>query len=111
MRCRCVLSSDSLREPAMAFRLTRAITGFTRLCGLGWVMVVASLEFGLNPRHRRDLAGRARWLHRGCRQALSALKVKLPAPSIRRAPALIVTNHLSYLDILVLSAMTPAVFF
>jgi 1-acyl-sn-glycerol-3-phosphate acyltransferase len=57
-----------------------------------------------------DRAARARWLQQTCRRALRIfgidLRVSGPVPS----SGLLVCNHLSYLDILVLAATSPCVF-
>lgn len=84
--------------------------GFGRLAALAWVMATAALALGLRRRHRRDLAGRARWLQQTSQRALAALGVKRLAAARPPAPALIASNHLGYLDILVLAAVTPVVF-
>jgi 1-acyl-sn-glycerol-3-phosphate acyltransferase len=53
---------------------------------------------------------RARWLHRWCRFACHVLGLRLTKlGSIPRA-GLLVCNHLSYLDIIALSALRPCVF-
>jgi lyso-ornithine lipid O-acyltransferase len=58
----------------------------------------------------RSLQGRARWLQAGSRRVLrvfdSEIQVAGPIPK----SGLLVSNHLSYFDILVLSALTPCVF-
>jgi 1-acyl-sn-glycerol-3-phosphate acyltransferase len=54
------------------------------------------------------LRERARWLHEWCAWAVPKLGIRLRAA--REARGLYVANHLSYLDILVLSALSPAVF-
>jgi len=57
-----------------------------------------------------DRAARARWLQRACRRTLRVFhlhpRVTGPVPT----SGLLVCNHLSYLDILVLGAITPCVF-
>ena len=52
----------------------------------------------------------ARWLHESCARALCAMKVQLDIVGQPPAGGLIVSNHLSYLDIPVLSAAVPCVF-
>lgn len=53
---------------------------------------------------------RARWLHRWCRLALERLDIRLQAEGAFPQNGLLVSNHLSYLDILVYSALSPCVF-
>src|SRR5579871_1459725 len=61
------------------------------------------------PREASRLRG-AEWLHHSCAQALHALNVQLQIEGPLPAEGLVVSNHLSYLDILVYSAVLPCVF-
>jgi 1-acyl-sn-glycerol-3-phosphate acyltransferase len=56
------------------------------------------------------LAARAEWLHRWCRTCLRRLDVDLTYQGIPPRDGLLVANHISYLDVLVLSAIAPCVF-
>ncbi|MEO5937286.1 MAG: lysophospholipid acyltransferase family protein [Terriglobales bacterium] len=56
------------------------------------------------------LAKRAQWLHRWCVFALRLLGVRYEVEGARPATGLIVSNHLSYLDIMVYSAILPVLF-
>jgi 1-acyl-sn-glycerol-3-phosphate acyltransferase len=58
----------------------------------------------------RKLALRSNWLHRWCRFACLVLGIKTTVRGTIPNSGLIVCNHLSYLDILVLSSMRPCVF-
>jgi 1-acyl-sn-glycerol-3-phosphate acyltransferase len=53
---------------------------------------------------------RAQWLQASCRRTLRVVGVKTRTSGPIPTRGLIVSNHLSYLDILVLSAITPSVF-
>ncbi|MCS7089294.1 MAG: lysophospholipid acyltransferase family protein [Verrucomicrobiota bacterium] len=53
---------------------------------------------------------RALWLMRLCRRSLKLLGVSVDLRGPRPSPGYVVSNHLSYLDIVVLGAMTPCVF-
>src|SRR5262245_50450258 len=53
---------------------------------------------------------RAEWLHRWCRQGLPSLGIHFTTRGAAPENGLLVANHLSYLDIMVLSAITPCVF-
>ncbi len=53
---------------------------------------------------------RARWLQQVCRRVLRVFGVQLRIGGAIPSSGLLVCNHLSYLDILVLGAMTPCVF-
>ncbi len=56
------------------------------------------------------LPERTRWLQRSCRRALRVFGVEIEALGPRPTSGLLVSNHLSYLDILVLATLLPAVF-
>ena len=55
-------------------------------------------------------AARAAWLQRATRRHLKIFNFKAEVSGPVPADGLIVSNHLSYLDILVLASVTPAVF-
>jgi 1-acyl-sn-glycerol-3-phosphate acyltransferase len=56
------------------------------------------------------LPERAHWLHESCRMGLRRLKIAVGAEGTFPARGLLVSNHLSYLDILVYSSLSPCVF-
>jgi len=56
------------------------------------------------------LEARAHWLQIGCRRALRIFNVEIRAAGPIPNRGLLVSNHLSYLDILALSALTPSIF-
>src|SRR5205823_2110243 len=62
------------------------------------------------PRSRRRLRLRARWLQRTCRAGLRVHGVRLSTTGSPAPGALVVSNHLSYLDILLFAALTPVIF-
>lgn len=72
----------------------------------------AALEFllfvGIET-SKRD-AGRRVWLRRTARNILRAMNVKVSIEGFPPTGGLLVSNHLSYLDILVLASLTPATF-
>ncbi len=53
---------------------------------------------------------RAEWLHRFCATALEGLGVKLTVEGEFPARGALISNHLSYIDIVVYAAMSPCVF-
>ena len=55
-------------------------------------------------------AERAQWLHRWCGFLLRRLSIEVQVRGEIPARGLVVSNHLSYLDILVFSALTPCAF-
>jgi 1-acyl-sn-glycerol-3-phosphate acyltransferase len=57
-----------------------------------------------------DRTTRARWLQKVCRRALRVFHVHLRVTGAIPSSGLLVCNHLSYLDILVLGATAPCVF-
>lgn len=59
---------------------------------------------------RLSLDDRARWLHRTCEFALRVLHVRIEVNGDLPTSGLIVSNHLSYLDILTFSTVFPCVF-
>src|SRR5512146_1295334 len=82
---------------------------------LGRACTLASAAFSGLWEHRklpRDPSRMqcARWLHERCARALRALNVQISIEGELPSGGLIVSNHLSYLDIPVLSAALPCVF-
>src|SRR5207249_2593331 len=61
-------------------------------------------------RRGRRLHARAAWLHGWCRFACRVLGVRVTTRGSMPASGLLVSNHLSYLDIIVLSSIRPCVF-
>ncbi len=64
----------------------------------------------LRARRRLSEEERAQWLHRWCSAALQRLGISVQADGEFPQHGLLVSNHLSYLDILVFSALSPCVF-
>jgi 1-acyl-sn-glycerol-3-phosphate acyltransferase len=56
------------------------------------------------------LEKRAQWTHQASRNVLSIVGVRLCVEGTPPSQGLIVANHLSYLDILILSAIMPCIF-
>src|SRR5438046_8692812 len=61
-------------------------------------------------RRERRLAARAEWLHRWCRFACHVLGIRVTTRGAMPRSGLLVCNHLSYLDIIVLSSIRPCLF-
>lgn len=59
------------------------------------------------PASRRE---RAAWLHRFCSTALAGLEVQLRVEGAFPVRGALISNHLSYLDIIVYAAVSPCVF-
>ena len=68
--------------------------------------VVSSLRHG----GALPLRERTRWLQRAARRTLRLFRVEIEAHGPRPATGLLVSNHLSYLDIIVLATLVPVVF-
>ena len=84
-----------------------------RLVWLGGEITLAFLDFVINvifaPKVPLNRA-RALWLQQACRRVLRILNVEIKTRGPIPLKGLLVCNHLSYLDILVISTVTPAIF-
>jgi 1-acyl-sn-glycerol-3-phosphate acyltransferase len=90
------------------FRWPRAICRFILLIGTS---IQAGLEFvAQRLRGPVPVPGRADWLHRSCRKAVTRLGITLDVDGPFPTRGLLVCNHLSYIDVLALSAIAPCVF-
>jgi lyso-ornithine lipid O-acyltransferase len=87
--------------------LTSRLRATARLFAFAWIVLSSAVWLVRCP---RDLAARARWLQWTCQRSLRVLGVKIHAVGEPAAGAIIVANHVSYLDILVLAAQHPVVF-
>ncbi len=77
------------------------------------VVLAAVLDFLFHNAFRRKNSAppvRALWLQRHSRRALKIFNLEARADGPVPARGLLVSNHLGYLDILVLASLTPAVF-
>src|SRR5580698_5183635 len=89
------------------FRVTGRFFWFLR------VVAVAFTDYLLRCAFRGKkslLSRRAHWLQRHSRLALRIFRLQPQAIGAAPARGLLVSNHLGYLDVLVLSSLTPAVF-
>ena len=76
-----------------------------------FVVAAARFPFFVAFRHGSDrLRSRELWLHRSSPRILRILGLRPQATGELPSTGLLVCNHLSYLDILVLATLTPAVF-
>ncbi|MDF3059098.1 MAG: hypothetical protein K0R17_3313 [Rariglobus sp.] len=94
----------------MMATLWNNVRGARRLTALLAVIGWSGAAYVVQAAHRRDAAAKARWLQQACRRALRVLAVKVESRGEPVPGALIAANHLGYLDILVLAALTPVVF-
>ena len=91
----------------MIFRKAARLVWF--VFELGVILVNFLFTAACTPRKNRRVA-RAAWLHRACRRHLRVFGVTVSFDGPVPTKGLLVSNHLSYLDILVISSITPAVF-
>lgn len=77
---------------------------------MGATLAWSAVDYAALGARRRDMAVKAAWLSRTCRHLLRALGIRVVAQGTATPGAVIVANHLSYLDIVVLSSLTPVVF-
>ncbi len=87
------------------------VTG--RLLWFGGEVLLAVFDFLLHCAFRPPqtaLAARAAWLQRAARRCLRIFKLQPQVAGPVPARGLLIGNHLSYLDILVLASLTPTVF-
>jgi lyso-ornithine lipid O-acyltransferase len=89
----------------MSAALKHRLRAALRLSALGTVMAWAAAESCF-----RRSARRAEWLQRTCRRALRVLGVQVTETGRAPRGAVVVANHLGYLDILVLASLAPCVF-
>lgn len=98
-----------LRPPSFSVRAFRIIAGLIQFL---WVVFVAFSDYLVRYAFRRANGPtvRAVWLQRHSRRALGIFKLRMRVAGPVPAGGLLVSNHLSYLDILVISSIVPAVF-
>ena len=88
----------------------RAAARASWLCG---ELILAAVRFVPSVLVRSGATGfeaRAAWLQAGCRRVLRVLKVEIKSHGPVPTRGLLVSNHLSYLDVLVLGALAPSIF-
>ena len=76
-------------------------------------LALAALEYPVHVTLRREgfcREARARWLQRACRRLLRVFEINCRITGTLPSQGLLVSNHLSYLDILVLGAVFPCAF-
>ena len=93
--------------------LNTALLGISRAFAVVFFSLCAFVQNAINipfvPRNRR-LHARAAWLHGWCRFACRVLGIRVRTCGSVPSSGLLVSNHLSYLDIIVLSSIRPCVF-
>lgn len=93
--------------PAL-FRHPLRVTG--RLIWMFYEFAIAALNFFLRSSRNVSPAQRALWLQHSSRRMLRIFKTTIRTAGTIPTSGLLVSNHLSYIDILVISSVTPAIF-
>jgi len=82
-----------------------------RAVALGFTLMARMLRLGLaRLRGPLTLERRARWVQQSCRTLLDCLGIRWTVEGEPPSEGVVVANHLSYLDILILSAAMPCFF-
>ena len=84
-----------------------------RVTWLAWELIVIAVLYFFRVVFLGDLPlieARAQWLQLGCRRVLRVFNAEVRSTGKVPRTGLLVSNHLSYLDILALSSLTPSVF-
>lgn len=109
--------AESTSSPVPLTAMKKPLKTRLRVCGrLIWLageILLALLDFVINVvfQPRIPLArARAQWLQQACRRVLRVLDVEIKTRGPIPIKGLLVCNHLSYLDVLVISAITPSIF-
>src|SRR6266699_4534623 len=93
--------------------MSTAFLGVWRACAVTFFSLCALVENAITiPFFARTarLHARAAWLHRWSRFACRVLGIRVTTRGSMPSSGLLVSNHLSYLDIVVLSSVQPCAF-
>lgn len=90
--------------------MIKVVRQLSRAVNFLWVIFRTALDGAIGQDRPRTDTERSSWLHRWSREGTRALNVKISSTGNLPSTGLIVSNHLGYLDILVLSALFPACF-
>lgn len=77
---------------------------------LALLLIAAGLSYPLTAPRNATFRWRSRWLHRWCARTVRAFNVNILVSGNPATTGIVAANHLSYLDILVLAAISPQVF-
>jgi 1-acyl-sn-glycerol-3-phosphate acyltransferase len=81
-----------------------------RILGMLMIIVGTTLSYLLLARNRASLPARAAWLQRWSRRTLRLIDLEVAVSGPVPPPGLVASNHMSYIDVLVLSSVRPQVF-
>ena len=105
-------SLETIDQPGPAVPATILRVAW-RAFALLFFSICALIEIGLTipfVRHDRRTHARTEWLHRWCSFACGILGLRLTLYGSMPRAGLLVCNHLSYLDIILLSSIRPCIF-
>ena len=91
----------------------RPLRALGRTIAFSWTAFEAYLSFlalWASKRGRVEAKTRAEWLHRWCAKLLARLGINYQCDGTPPASGMIICNHVSYLDIFVMSAIVPCAF-
>jgi 1-acyl-sn-glycerol-3-phosphate acyltransferase len=94
-------------------RMSSAFLGVWRAFAVGFFSTCALIESVITIpffSHAKRLRARSAWLHRWCRFACRVVGIRVTTSGSMPHSGLLVCNHLSYLDVIVLSSIAPCVF-
>jgi len=106
-------TSQARRPVAAQARCLCYFRGIWRALAVVFFSLCALVENGISisfTRCDRRLHARAAWLHAWCRFACRVLGIRVRTYGSMPSSGLLISNHLSYLDIVVLSSIRPCVF-
>jgi 1-acyl-sn-glycerol-3-phosphate acyltransferase len=90
--------------------MANSLRFFRQSATLTWTVLQALADYRRRGSSRLTLNDRAEWLHHWCAICLRRLDITINVKGSPPPSGLLVSNHLSYLDILVFSAVVPCVF-
>lgn len=90
-------------------RIRLFLRATSRLCHFGGLLAAAGIDFAWQ-RSQRSVRSRAEWMQCWSRRILRSLAVEVEIQGQPMRVGMVVCNHLSYLDILVLGTQQPMVF-
>ena len=98
-------------QQALRF-LGKTMRTILKAIGVSVVLFRASMEFVICVGMQSDKTDTARrtWMKRTARRLLKAMAVEVRVEGVPPSSGLLVSNHLGYLDILVLASVIPAIF-
>ena len=81
-----------------------------RLAGMLLIFIGTTASYVFIARNRGTLFARAAWLQRWSRRTLHLIDMEVNVTGELPPPGLVASNHMSYLDVLVLSSVRPQIF-